>query len=76
MLTATEMAPSTFYTIHIHEGERYLASENTKLGKLSVNSEIGKISQQQITFEVDTNGIMTAYFTDLATGNSKKTNIK
>ena len=68
-MSASEVVDFTSMGLNVYEGERLLATENTHLGRLCVETRVGEKSQWKIHFEVDTNGILTASIQDQLTRN-------
>mmetsp|Transcript_30343 Transcript_30343/g.28985 ORF Transcript_30343/g.28985 Transcript_30343/m.28985 type:complete len:678 (+) Transcript_30343:69-2102(+) len=65
--------------IVVYEGERAMSKDNTAMGRFDLNG-IGKgprgTPQIEVTFEIDTNGILQVSALDKANGNKQKITIK
>jgi len=72
----SEVRNATRIHINIFEGERLLHSENNNLGDFLLNTTKGKVSMCQVTFEVDTNGILTVSAKESITGHVNLIQIK
>ena len=67
--TAVENQPSV--EIHVVQGEREMAGDNTSLGKFSLDGippAPRGLPQIEVTFDIDANGIVHVYAKDTATG--------
>ena len=64
MVTTHKVSTGEGRFIGIYEGERHLAKENTFLGKLTRTVKKGTISNAEILFEVNTDGILTVSYKD------------
>ena len=64
MVTTRTVSTSEERVIGIYEGERHLAEENTFLGELTRTVKKGTISNAEVLFEVNTDGILTVSYKD------------
>jgi len=74
--TASDNQPSV--EIHVLQGERAMASDNTTLGKfhlVGIPPAPRGIPQIEVTFKIDADGIMNVSAKDLATGNEQQITI-
>ena len=74
--TASDNQPSV--EIHVLQGERAMASDNTTLGKfhlVGIPPAPRGIPQIEVTFKIDADGILNVSAKDLATGNEQKITI-
>ncbi|MEX2719899.1 MAG: molecular chaperone DnaK [Candidatus Wukongarchaeota archaeon] len=74
--TASDSQPSV--EIHVLQGERVMASDNTTLGRfhlVGIPPAPRGIPQIEVTFEIDADGILNVSAKDLATGNEQKITI-
>ncbi|MFX0162031.1 MAG: molecular chaperone DnaK [Candidatus Hodarchaeota archaeon] len=74
--TASDNQPSV--EIHVLQGERAMASDNTTLGRfhlVGIPPAPRRIPQIEVTFEIDADGILNVAAKDLATGNEQKITI-
>merc|ERR1712159_388415 len=65
-------------TIQVHEGERPMTKDNHKLGQFDVTGIAPAprgVPQIEVTFEIDSNGILVVGAEDKGTGNSEKITI-
>lgn len=68
----------TSVEIHVLQGERPMASDNTTLGRfhlIGIPPAPRGIPQIEVSFDIDANGIMNVSAKDLATGNQQKITI-
>jgi molecular chaperone DnaK len=64
----------TTVTIHVIQGERAMASDNTSLGMFNLTGippAPRGVPQIEVTFDIDANGILNVAAKDLATGNKQ-----
>jgi len=64
----------TTVTIHVLQGERAMASDNTSLGMFNLTGippAPRGVPQIEVTFDIDANGILNVAAKDLATGNKQ-----
>jgi molecular chaperone DnaK len=74
--TAADM--QTAVTIHVFQGERPMAADNTSLGEFNLDGlppAPRGIPKIEVTFDIDSNGILDAAAKDLATGKSRSIRI-
>jgi len=70
--TAADMQTSV--TVHVFQGERAMAADNTSLGEFNLGGippAPRGIPKIEVTFDIDANGILNATAKDLATGKSQ-----
>jgi molecular chaperone DnaK len=68
----------TTVTVHVLQGERPMAVDNVSLGKFNLTGippAPRGVPQIEVTFDIDTNGILNVTAKDLATGNQQKITI-
>lgn len=74
--TATDNQTSV--EIHVLQGERAMAKDNTSLGRfhlIGIPPAPRGVPQIEVTFDIDANGILHVFAKDLATGNEQKVTI-
>lgn len=74
--TAADMQSSV--TIHVFQGERPMASDNTSLGEFNLDGlppAPRGIPKIEVTFDIDSNGILSVSARDTASGKSQSINI-
>lgn len=74
--TAADMQASV--TVHVFQGERPMAADNTSLGEFNLDGIVAAprgIPKIEVTFDIDSNGILSATAKDLATGKSQSIRI-
>ncbi len=74
--TAADMQTSV--TIHVVQGERPMAADNTSLGQFNLNGLAPAprgIPKIDVTFDIDASGILNVTAKDVATGKSQSINI-
>lgn len=74
--TAADNQPSV--DIHVLQGERQMASDNTTLGRFQLSGIVPAprgIPQIEVTFDIDANGIVNVSAKDLGTGKEQKITI-
>jgi molecular chaperone DnaK len=74
--TAADMQTSV--TIHVYQGERPMAADNTSLGEFSLDGlppAPRGVPKIDVTFDIDSNGILNVIAKDTATGKSKSIRI-
>lgn len=74
--TAADM--QTAVTIHVYQGERPMASDNTSLGEFNLEGILPAprgVPKVDVTFDIDANGILNATAKDQATGRSQSITI-
>ncbi|MBN2122525.1 molecular chaperone DnaK [Candidatus Micrarchaeota archaeon] len=74
--TAADMQPAV--DIHILQGERPMAQDNTSLGKFSlvgIPPAPRGVPQIEVTFDIDANGILNVSAKDIGTGKEQKMTI-
>ncbi len=74
--TASDNQPSV--QIHVLQGERAMAGDNTALGQfhlVGIPPAPRGVPQIEVTFDIDANGIMNVSAKDLGTGNEQKITI-
>ncbi|RLI94308.1 MAG: molecular chaperone DnaK [Candidatus Altiarchaeales archaeon] len=74
--TATDF--QTAVTIHVVQGERPMAADNTSLGKFNlvgIPPAPRGVPQIEVTFDIDANGILNVSAKDLGTGKEQKITI-
>lgn len=70
--TAADMQPSV--TVHVYQGERPMAADNTSLGEFNLDGLIPAprgVPKIEVTFDIDSNGILNVTAKDQATGKSQ-----
>ena len=68
----------TAVDIHVIQGEREMAMDNTTLGRFSLDGippARRGVPQIEVTFDIDANGIVNVYAKDLGTGKEQKVTI-
>lgn len=68
----------TSVTVHVLQGERSMAADNVSLGMFNlvgIPPAPRGVPQIEVTFDIDTNGILNVSAKDLATGNQQKITI-
>jgi molecular chaperone DnaK len=74
--TAADMQTSV--TVHVCQGERPMAADNTSLGEFNLDGLAPAprgMPKIEVTFDIDTNGILNATARDVATGRSQSIRI-
>lgn len=74
--TAADMQTSV--TIHVYQGERPMAADNTSLGEFNLDGLVPAprgIPKIEVTFDIDSNGILNVTARDTATGMSQSISI-
>ncbi|MGA8054158.1 MAG: molecular chaperone DnaK [Burkholderiales bacterium] len=74
--TAADMQTSV--TIHVYQGERPMAADNTSLGEFNLDGLAPAprgVPKIEVTFDIDANGILNASARDTATGRSQSIRI-
>jgi molecular chaperone DnaK len=74
--TAADMQTSV--TIHVYQGERPMAADNTSLGEFNLDGLAPAprgVPKIEVTFDIDANGILNASARDTATGRSQSNRI-
>lgn len=74
--TAADMQTSV--TIHVYQGERPMAADNTSLGEFNLDGLAPAprgIPKIEVTFDIDSNGILNVTARDTATGKSQSISI-
>lgn len=69
----------TVVEVHVLQGERELASHNKSLGRFelrNIPSALRGVPQIEVTFEIDSNGIVNVSAKDTGTGNKQKITIQ
>ena len=69
----------TEISFQVYQGEREIASQNKLLGELKLTGIIPAprgVPKSRVTFEIDANGILHVLTEDIATGKSKKIQVK
>ncbi|MBI3771950.1 MAG: molecular chaperone DnaK [Gammaproteobacteria bacterium] len=70
--TAADMQPSV--TVHVYQGERPMAADNTSLGEFNLDGLVPAprgVPKIEVTFDIDSNGILNVTAKDQATGKSQ-----
>lgn len=74
--TAADMQTSV--TVHVYQGERSMAADNTSLGEFNLEGlppAPRGVPKIEVTFDIDSNGILNASAKDTATGKSQSIRI-
>jgi molecular chaperone DnaK len=74
--TAADMQPSV--TVHVYQGERAMAADNTSLGEFNLDGIVPAprgVPKIEVTFDIDANGILNVAARDTATGRSQSIRI-
>ena len=74
--TAADMQTSV--TVHVYQGERPMAADNTSLGQFNLDGLAPAprgVPKIEVTFDIDSNGILNASARDVATGRSQSIRI-
>jgi len=74
--TAADMQTSV--TVHVYQGERPMAADNASLGEFNLDGlppAPRGIPKIEVTFDIDSNGILNAAARDMATGKSQSIRI-
>jgi len=74
--TAADMQTSV--TVHVYQGERPMASDNTSLGQFNLDGLVPAprgVPKIEVTFDIDSNGILNVAAMDVATGKSQSITI-
>ena len=74
--TATDM--QTAVTVHVYQGERPMATDNASLGEFSLDGLVPAprgLPKIEVTFDIDSNGILNVTAKDQATGKSQSITI-
>jgi molecular chaperone DnaK len=74
--TAADLQTSV--TVHIYQGERTMASDNTSLGEFNLDGLAPAprgMPKIEVTFDIDANGILNVTAKDMATGKSQSIRI-
>lgn len=74
--TAADMQPNV--TIHVFQGERPMASDNTSLGEFTLEGlppAPRGVPKIEVTFDIDANGILNVAAKDVASGKSQSISI-
>ena len=74
--TAADMQTSV--TVHVFQGERPMASDNTRLGEFNLDGLAPAprgMPKIEVTFDIDSNGILSVSAHDVATGRSQSIRI-
>jgi molecular chaperone DnaK len=74
--TAADMQPSV--TVHVYQGERAMAADNTSLGEFNLDGIVPAprgVPKIEVTFDIDANGILDVSARDTATGRSQSIRI-
>jgi molecular chaperone DnaK len=74
--TAADMQTSV--TVHVYQGERAMAADNTSLGEFNLDGIVPAprgVPKIEVTFDIDANGILNASARDTATGRSQSIRI-
>lgn len=74
--TAADLQPSV--TVHVFQGERAMAADNTSLGEFTLDGippAPRGVPKIEITFDIDANGILNVTAKDLATGKERSLRI-
>jgi molecular chaperone DnaK len=68
----------TSVTIHVYQGERPMAADNTSLGEFNLDGLVPAprgVPKIEVTFDIDSNGILNVTAKDQATGKSQSITI-
>ncbi|HEY0635138.1 MAG TPA: molecular chaperone DnaK [Gammaproteobacteria bacterium] len=74
--TAADM--QTAVTVHVYQGERPMAADNTSLGQFNLDGLVPAprgMPKIEVTFDIDSNGILNVAAKDVATGKSQSITI-
>lgn len=74
--TAADMQTSV--TVHVYQGERPMAADNTSLGQFNLDGlapAARGVPKIEVTFDIDSNGILNAAARDIITGRSQSIRI-
>jgi molecular chaperone DnaK len=74
--TAADMQTSV--TVHVYQGERQMAADNTSLGQFNLDGLAPAprgVPKIEVTFDIDSNGILNATARDVVTGRSQSIRI-
>jgi molecular chaperone DnaK len=74
--TAADMQTSV--TVHVYQGERTMAADNTSLGEFNLDGIVPAprgVPKIEVTFDIDANGILNVAARDTATGRSQSIRI-
>ncbi len=74
--TAADMQTSV--TVHVYQGERPMAADNTSLGEFNLDGLAPAprgVPKIEVTFDIDSNGMLNAAARDVATGRSQSIRI-
>lgn len=74
--TAADMQTSV--TVHVYQGERTMAADNTSLGEFNLDGIVPAprgVPKIEVAFDIDANGIMNVAARDTATGRSQSIRI-
>lgn len=74
--TAADMQTSV--TVHVYQGERPMAADNTSLGQFNLDGLAPAprgVPKIEVTFDIDSNGILNAAARDVVTGRSQSIRI-
>jgi molecular chaperone DnaK len=74
--TAADMQTSV--TVHVYQGERAMAADNTSLGEFNLDGIVPAprgVPKIEVTFDIDANGILSVFARDTATGRSQSIRI-
>jgi len=74
--TAADMQTSV--TVHVYQGERPMATDNTSLGQFNLDGLAPAprgVPKIEVTFDIDSNGILNAAARDVVTGRSQSIRI-
>jgi molecular chaperone DnaK len=74
--TAADMQTSV--TVHVYQGERAMAADNTSLGEFNLDGIVPAprgVPKIEVTFDIDANGILNVAARDTATGRSQSIRI-
>lgn len=74
--TAADM--QTIVTIHVFQGERPMAADNTSLGEFNLSGlppAPRGVPKIEVTFDIDSNGILSVFAKDTASGKSQSISI-
>jgi molecular chaperone DnaK len=68
----------TSVTVHVYQGERAMAADNTSLGEFNLDGIVPAprgVPKIEVTFDIDANGILNVAARDTATGRSQSIRI-